>query len=170
MIALLETFFGSKVGRYIAEIVLVLALVGTAVLHYEHKGAAEELGKLKSSSVALVAKAQKDITRETAAHAADVKANQEKTDAALTANIVLQSELTQRVRDFDAYRAKHPDLPRTASGSSPTGSGECGVAGCGDVAVQLAERGNDLADSLGQTVAALQSCQRDRDSLTGLPK
>lgn len=170
MITLIETIFGSKVGRFIAELLLVLALVGAAVLHFEHKGATEELGKLKTSSVALVAKANAEIAKETTAHAADVKANQEKTDAALVANTALSAQLDSRVRDFDAYRRLHPDVPRAGGVTAATSAGECGATSCGDLVVRLAERGNELADSQGRLVASLQSCQRDRDSLTGLPE
>ena len=170
MITLIESIFGSTAGRVIAEIVLILALMCAVVLHYEHKGAKEELGKLQKSSSALIAKAQKEIAVETAAHAADVKANQEKLDAALAQVTATNDLLAQRVQDFDAYRRAHPNVPRSGGVTPATGDGSCGAQSCGDLAVQLAERGNDLADSLGQAVAALQSCERDRDSLTGLPK
>lgn len=170
MITLIESIFGSKVGRFIAELVLVLALAAAVILHYEHKGATEELGKLTTSSAALVAKANKDIAQETAAHVADVKANQEKTNAAIAANTALSAQLDSRVRDFDAYRRAHPDVPRSSGGPSAAQPGSCGATSCGDLAVQLAERGNDLARSDGELAASLQSCQRDRDSLTGLPE
>jgi hypothetical protein len=169
MISIIEGIFGSKVGRIVAEIVLVLALIAAVVLHFEHKGAREELAKLQKSSAALVAKADADIAKETAAHVADVKANQEKTDAALAANTALQSALDQRVRDFDAYRRAHPDVPRSASGPGPASGGECGATSCGDLASQLAKAGDELAGSAGALSATLQSCQRDRDSLTGEP-
>lgn len=170
MIALIESIFGSKAGRFIAEMLLILALVGAVILHYEHVGAADELGKLKTSSTALIAKATKDIQAQTAAHAADVKANQEKTDAALAANTALQSDLDQRVRDFDAYRRAHPDVPSTTGGPVAASGGECGTQDCGSLASQLAKAGNELATSAGALDATLASCQRDRDSLTGLPK
>lgn len=170
MIALLETLLGSKVGRWIAEALVIGLLLTAAILHFEHKGATEELGKLQTSSTKLIKQANADIVKETAAHAADVKANQEKADAALTANTALALDRDQRVRDFDAYRRAHPDVPRAGSEPAVAGAGECGATSCGDLASRLAKAGNELADSQGQLIATLQSCQRDRDSLTGLPK
>jgi hypothetical protein len=170
MIALIESVFGIKIPAWIIEIVLIAALSLGAVLYFEHKGATEELGKLKTSSAALIVKASKDIAVETAAHAADVKANQEKTDAALAQVTATNNLLAERVRDFDAYRRSHPDVPRAGGNTVATQPGECGASSCGDLAVRLAERGNELAGSLGAVVASLQSCQRDRDSLTGLPR
>lgn len=170
MITIIEAILGSKFGRIVAEILAVVLLGSFLVLHFEHKGATEELAKLKVSSTVLIAKARKDIQDETAAHAADVKANQEKTNAALAANTLTQRALTQRVHDFDAYRASHPDVSRPTGGSSTASAGECGATSCGDLASGLAKTGNELADSNGQLSAALQSCQRDRDSLTGLPR
>lgn len=170
MIAIIEGIFGSKVGRFLAELVLVLILITAVILHFKHEGAKEIIAKLQTSSAQLVAKANTDIAREVSQHQADVKANQEKTDAALAANTALQSDLDQRVRDFDAYRRAHPNVPRAASGSVAALGGECGALSCGDLASALAAAGNELADSQGQLTASLQSCQRDRDSLTGLPK
>lgn len=170
MIAILEAILGSKTGRIVAEILAGAAIVTIFALHFEHKGATTELAKLQVSSTKLIAQAQKDIQAETAKHAADVKANQEKTNAALAANAALQSSLSQRVRDFDAYRRAHPDVPRPAGGFSAAQPGECGASSCGDLAVQLATAGDELAGSSGKLAVALQSCQRDRDSLTGLPK
>jgi hypothetical protein len=170
MITIIESIFGSKLGRFIAEVLAAVALVAIFVLHYEHKGATEELGKLQQSSAALIAKANEDIAKETAAHAADVKANQEKIDEALAANSALGTTLAQRVRDFNAYRAAHPDVPRPSGVSGATGEGSCGATSCGDIAGRLAEAGNELAASVGELTATLQGCQRDRDSLTGLPR
>lgn len=170
MITLIATMWGSKVGKVLIEIVLIIAMLFGIRAYLEHEGAAAELGKLQTSSVALVAKANDDIVKETAAHVAEVKSNQEKTNAALAANTALQSSLDQRVRDFDAYRRSHPDVSHTAGGSVTAVSGECGVESCGDLASRLAKAGDELADSQGALVATLQSCQRDRDALTGLPK
>lgn len=170
MITIIESIFGSTAGRVIAEVLAAVLLVTAIVLHLEHKGATEELGKLQKSSTTLIAKANADIVKETSAHAADVKANQEKTNAALAANTATQLALTQRVRDFNAYRASHPDVPRSVSGPAVAVSGECGATSCGDLAGQLAKAGDELAGSLGQVTVSLQSCQRDRDSLTGLPE
>lgn len=170
MISIIESIFGSKVGRVIAEILVVLLLIFVYTMHLEHVGAKDELAKIQKSSAALIASARADITKETSAHAADIQANTEKTNAALAANTHLRGELDQRVRDFDAYRRAHPDVPRTGGGPLAAGAGECGTQDCGDLAVQLAERGNELAGSLGELTASLQSCERDRDSLTGLPR
>lgn len=170
MITIIESIFGSTAGRVIAEILAAVLLITALVLHFEHKGATEELGKLKASSTQLIAKANKDIQDEIVAHAADVQANQGKTNAALAANTATQLALTQRVRDFNAYRASHPDISRANGGTAATLPGECGATSCGDIAGQLAKAGDELAGSLGQVTASLQSCQRDRDSLTGLPE
>lgn len=170
MITLIATMWGSKLGKWFIEIALVLVLIFGIRAYLLHEGSSGELDKLKVSSAALIIKAEQNIQTETAAHAADVKANQEKTNAALAANATLQSQLTQRVRDFDAYRAGHPDVPRAGGGPVATSTGECGAQSCGDLASRLATVGNELAATQGALVATLQSCQRDRDSLTGLPK
>lgn len=169
MIMLIETIFGSKIGRTIAEALMIVVLVGMASLYLEHRGALGELAKLQKSSTELLAKAQKDIQTETAKHAADVKANEEKTNAVLAANAALGGALDQRVRDFDAYRASHPDVPRSAGGPDAAGGGECGLISCGELASRALQDANRLARSSADLSAALQSCQRDRDSLTGMP-
>lgn len=162
--------FDLNIPQWVIEIIAVLGIAGAAVLYLEHRGATDELAKLKSSSAKLLTKAQAAIDKETQAHAAEVAANQEKTDAALKAYDAVSGMLDDRVRDFDAYRASHPDLPRPAGGPAAAPDRSCGTQSCGDLAVQLAERGNDLARSVGELSATLQSCQRDRDALTGLPK
>lgn len=170
MITIIEAILGSKLGRIVAEILAVVLLIGSYTLYVKHEGASAELAKLKASSTTLIAKAQKDIQDETAAHTADVKANGEKTNAVLAANANLQSQLAERVRDFDAYRKAHPGVPRPVSGPVTASGGECGATSCGDLASQLAKVGDQLAASNGALSAELQSCQRDRDSLTGLPR
>jgi hypothetical protein len=170
MITLIEMILGSKVGRVIAEILIVLALLAAATLYLEHRGATQELAKLKDSSTKLLAKANKAIATETTQHAADNAENQEKFDAALKVNAQLSDTLDQRVREFDAYRASHPDVARPAGGSGPAEPGECGSHSCGDLAVLLANTGDELARVNGELSAALQACQRDRDSIVGWPK
>ena len=161
---------GISVPTWVMELAVGLALLGGGILYFEHRGAREELGKLQVSSAALVAKAEKTIRAETEKHAADNAANLEKLDAANRDNAALGSALDQRVRDFDAYRRAHPDVPRPAGGPAAPVGGECGAQSCSDLAVQLAERGNDLARSVADLTAALQAAERDRDSLTGLPR
>ena len=170
MIALIEKMFGISIPAWIIEAVLIASLATGAYLWIEHRGASEELSKLKTSSAALIVKANADIAKETAAHAADVKANQEKLDAALATATIANNALADSVRGFDAYRRQHPDVPRPAGGPVATSGGECGDTSCGDLASRLAKVGDELAASQGQLVATLQSCERDRDSLTGLPK
>lgn len=148
-------------------ILAALAFLGCGVLYLEHRGATQELAKLQKSSTALIAKAAAEVERETALHAADVEANQEKLNATQAANAALSDALDKRVRDFDAYRRSHPAVQNSAGGPVAASSGECGAQSCADLAVQLAERGNDLARSNGELVAALQAAQRDRDALTG---
>lgn len=170
MIALIEAAFGIKVPAWVIEIVLAALLVGSAALYLEHHGAAGELAKLQKSSAALIESARVEVAKEAAQHAADVQANTEKLNAALAANTDLNTQLAQRVRDFNAYRASHPDVSRPAGGSVTTVNGECGHQSCGDLAGQLAAAGNQLARSVGDLSASLEACQRDRDSLTGLPR
>lgn len=170
MITILEGFLGSKVGRIIAEILLVLVLFFGYRAHVQHEAANQALAKLQTSSSQLVAKKNAEIVAEISAHAADVKANQEKTDATLTAVTLLAADRDSRVRDFNAYRRLHADVPRSSSGPAAALEGECGAQSCGDLASRLAAAGNDLAASAGALSAELESCQRDRDSLTGLPK
>ena len=170
MITIIESIFGSKLGRVLAEVLAALALIAVLVLHYEHKGASQALAKLETSSAQLVVKAQAEIAKEAASHQADVKANQEKTDAALAQVATTNNALSNSVRDFDAYRRAHPDVSRPRGGLNATPGGNASTVDYGAIAVQLAEVGNELARSAGDLAASLQSCQRDRDSLTGLPR
>lgn len=152
---------------WLIEVVAALAIVGGGLGWFAHHERGIELAKLQKSSTELIAKAQKTIAQETAQHALDNANNQGKLNEQLKTNAILGSALDSRVRDFESYRRAHSNLPRPASGSAPAGSGECGSLQCGDLAVQLAELGNKLARSDGDLSAALSSCQRDRDSLTG---
>lgn len=170
MISLIESALGISVPKWVVEAVLIGLLALSAVLYLEHRGATHELAKLQRSSAALIAKADAQITAETTKHNADVAANQEKLDAALAANSYLQSRLAQRVRDFDAYRRAHPDLPRPSPAPAARTGGDAGAVDFGALAEGLAQRGDELADAVGQLRAALQGCERDRDSLTGLPE
>jgi hypothetical protein len=170
MIAIIEAVFGSKVGRVLAEIAFVALLIGAAVLHFEHKGAEGEITRLQKSSNALIDSAKNEIASINERHAAAVKANQEKTDAALAQVTTTNALLADSVRRFDAYRRAHPDVASAPGKPAPAAGGECGTQSCGDLASRLAQAGNELANSQGQLVATLESCQRDRDSLTGLPK
>jgi len=167
MLTLIETIFGSKIGRIIGEVLLILALLAAAVLYLEHRGATRELAKLHESSTKLIATANANIAKETAQHNADNAANQEKLNATLSASHALGDALDRSVRNFNAYRSNHPDVPYPASGPGAASGGECGFVSCGNVAGVLAERGDDLARANGELAATLQACQRDRDSLKG---
>lgn len=168
--SILAKLFGISVPTWAVEIVAVLALVGGALGWFAHHERGVEIAKLQKSSAALVAKANKTVAAETAQHTASDHANQEKLNAAIAASNVLGSALAQRVRDFDAYRKSHPGLPRPAGNSVAAPDRESSAVDFGAIALELAERGNELADSVGQLRASLQACQRDRDSLTGLPR
>jgi hypothetical protein len=170
VISLIEAVFGSKIGRIIAEIVLALIATAALVLHFEHKGAAAELGRLKASSTELIEKVRAANDADTKQYQAAVAASQEKANAAIAARATLQSQLANSVRQFDAYRHSHPAVAGAGGPGSAAGSGECGSQDCGAVAEGLAVRGNELAGSLGAVSADLQSCQRERDALTGEPK
>jgi hypothetical protein len=164
----------SSLELKLAALGLLLA-VCTGYLAYEHhhliaEGKASELALLKVSSDTLKAKVKEAIDQTNASHQADEKANQEKLNAALTAANSLSGALDKRVRDFDTYRRTHPDVARPPGGPPVTGGGECGTLSCGDLASELAVRGDGLARSVGELTSTLQACQRDRDSLTGLPK
>ncbi|HEV2178360.1 MAG TPA: hypothetical protein VGU20_31180 [Stellaceae bacterium] len=169
MIALIEGLFGIKVPAWLIEAVLAFLLIAGAALYLEHRGAREELAKLQESSTKLLDQAKKDIQTQTDRHTADVKANEGKTDAAIAAANALSDALDQRVRDFDAYRASHPDVPRSSGEPGAAGGGECGLVSCGELAGRALQDGNRLARSVVDLSAELQSCQRDRDSLNGLP-
>jgi len=159
-----------KVPTWAVELVAVLALVGSGILYFEHKGATHELAKLQVSSTKLLASANATIKQETDKHAQDVANNQSMLATELAANDALRGQLDQRLRDFDAYRRAHPNVPRPAPGPTAPVAGECGARSCGDVVEELAMRGDQLAADAADVSAALRSCQRDRDALTGLPK
>ena len=170
MTSLIAKLFGLTIPTWVIELVALLALSATGVLYLEHRGATHELQKLEVSSAKLLTSTKQQIAAEVKAHAADVAANQEKLNEALDSNAALQSQLDQRVRDFDAYRRAHAPVARAPSQPAAAASGECGAQSCGDLAERLAERGNELATSIGELRAGLQACERDRDSLTGLPE
>jgi preprotein translocase subunit SecD len=170
MITLIEAIFGSKVGRVIAEIVLALALIGGAMLYLEHRGAEKVMAKLEKSSDEVKQQAAKQIATNNADHAAKVKTNEATTQAALDAAHKLGDALDDSVRQFDAYRRAHPAVARSASGPAAAEPGECGTRSCSDIIVFLGQRGDDLARSVAELTAILQGAQRERDSLTGLPK
>jgi len=167
--SLIEKLFGVGIPAWVVEVIAVLALVGGGILYFEHRGASGELAKLQASSTKLIAKAQGKIAAEAKRHQSDNAANQEKLNDALVSNNDLTTRLASSLRDFEAYRRAHPDVPRPTSGPVAASSGECGARSCGDLAEELAVRGNELAGSVGELSANLSACQRDRDSLTGLP-
>lgn len=169
MITLIESVLGISVPRWVIELVLAALVLGGATLYLEHRGAARELAKLQVSSARVIAQAKDQINADTASYAAAQSVNQGKLNAALKSNSDLNAALAQRVRDFAAYRASHPDVARSNGATVATSSGECGARSCGDLAQELAERGTELAGAAGQAAAALGSCQRDRDALTGKP-
>lgn len=170
MISLIEAIFGSKVGRLLAEIAFALIVIFGAYHYVEHKGAAAEIGKLQAASAQLVTSVTQHNAADTKQYEAAGVANQEKTNAALAANASLSTRLADSVRDFDAYRRAHPGVASTTGADGAAQPGECGLEDCGAVVERLAVRGNELAGSTGQLSADLQSCQRDRDALTGEPK
>lgn len=169
MITLIESVLGVSVPRWVIELVLAVLLVGSAALYLEHRGAQHELAKLQRSSAALVAKAEKQITRDASDYAAAQKANQEMLDAAQAAYAREHADLDDSVRKYDAYRKAHPDVARTPRQPGAASGGECGARDCGAVVEELAVRGNELAGSLGGLASGLQACERDRDALTGKP-
>lgn len=170
MILLITKLFGSTAGKWIAEILFALLAVGGVVLYLEHRGATQELTKLQKSSAALVQQTEQRNALDYDKYQAAATANQEKTNAALSANASLSARLADSVRGFDAYRRAHSPVASPTGAGGATSSGECGSEDCGAVVERLAVRGNELAGSDGALSADLQSCQRDRDALTGEPK
>lgn len=169
MITAIEGMLGISVPKWVIEAALALLLGLFLIAHFEHVGAARALAKLQKSSAALIAKAQTQIAHDTQQYSAAQKANQEKTDEATTRVTALQSELAASVQQYQAYRRSHPDVSRPAGGSQPASAGAAGPDQRDAIIVRLAERGNELAGSVGELSVQLQSCQRDRDALTGLP-
>ncbi len=170
MISIIEALFGSKVGRVLAEILFGLILAAALVLHFEHEGAKQALAKMQASSAELVQTVTRQNAQTTAQYEAAVAANQEKTHEAQASVATLQSRLADSVRQYDAYRSAHPDVAGAAGAGGAAQPGECGPEDCGALVERLAVRGNELAGSVGDLSADLQSCQRDRDALTGQPR
>lgn len=167
MITIIEKLFGSTIGRILAEIAFAGLLLGAFILHYEHKGATSELTKLQVSSAALLHEAQTKIEGDARDYQAAQAANEEKTNEALQTSAQLNQSLADSVRQYDAYRRQHPTVQSPPSPGVAAQPGECGPEDCGAVIDRLAVHGNELAGSVGQLGADLQSCQRDRDALTG---
>jgi hypothetical protein len=163
-------FFGLNVPAWAVEIVAVAALIGGGVLYERHVGAEKVIANLRTSSVELIDRKTRENAETTARYEAQAKDNAEKLNNATAAQAAAVDVLTQRVRDFDAYRRAHPDVARPAGPGGAAPVGECGDRPCGEVAVQLAEGGNGLARAVAGLIPALQACQADRDALTGLPK
>lgn len=170
MIALIEMVLGSKVGRWVAEFVLAALVIGVGVLYLEHRGASHEFAKLQKSSTALVAKVTRQNADAAARYRASVAQNQEKLHADEARAIALRTQLDDSVRNFAAYRRAHPDVARAPGQPSAAAGGEPGAVDFGAIAVRLGEVGNELAGSVADLRGALQSCERDRDSLTGEPR
>lgn len=174
MISAILKLFGFAVVpawvTWLVEGTAIVALCTSGVLYLEHRGAAKDLAKLQKSSTALIAKANATIATETAQHERDNAANLEKLTSANAAYAALDNALAERLREFDAYRRAHPSVARSGGGPVATSAGECGALSCGDLASQLAKAGNELAGAAGRLSAALEACQRDRDSLTGAPR
>lgn len=169
MITALEGIFGITVPKWIIEVVLAALLFLFLVAHFEHKGAEAELGKLQKSSAVLIAKAQTQITHDAEQYSSAQKANQEKTDEATASVTTLQSQLADSVRQYQAYRSSHPSVSHTVSQPVAAPAGASSPDQRDTIIVRLAERGNELAGSVASLSAQLQSCQRDRDALSGLP-
>lgn len=148
----------------------LLAAICIWLLWHDHKIIAAHDAQLVATGAAIKAHAEKRIADLTLQHAAEVAANQGKLDEALKTNGALSDSLDQRVRDFEAYRRSHPSVAGSSSGSSAAVSGECGALSCGELASRALQDSEQLARSVGELSAVLPGCQRDRDSLTGLPK
>lgn len=164
------SLLGLKVPAWVYEVVAGILIAALIAGYLEHRGALGEIAKLQKSSVKVQQDAQKEIDRNNTDHAKEVTANEAKTKAAVDAANHLGDALDNSVRQFDAYRRAHPAVASPPGGSAAAGLGECGAQSCSDLAVQLAERGDELARSNGELAAALQGAQRERDALTGLPK
>lgn len=113
------------------------------------------------------------IAKLTTDHAAEVLENERATQLQLATNALQHTadlvRVRERVRQLEAYRQGHPDVARPApnteagsGGERSAGEGPSGLGGLGDVAATLADATRDLS-------VALESCSKDRDSLTGKP-
>lgn len=158
------------------EIVAVLAIVGGAVGWFAHHERGIEVEKLHKSGTELEAKVEKANAATTGAYNAGVQSNQEKVDEAHHQVAEATAKRDAVAADFAKWVQQHPSgnpnagVARTGGQSTAAGNGECGSRSCADLAIQLVHDGDNLARDLGLVTADLQGCQRDRDSLTGLPK
>lgn len=158
------------------EITAVLAIAGGAVGWFAHHERGVELAKLKKSGTELEAKVEKANAATTAAYQAGVQSNQEKVDAAHNDVAKASAERDAVAAAFTQWVRQHPSsnansgVARPGGQPAPAGNGECGSRSCAELAIQLVQDGDNLARDLGLVTTDLYACQRDRDSLTGLPR
>lgn len=166
---------GASLTAKIVEVVAVLAITTGAITGFAVHERGIEVAKLHKSGTELEAKVEKANAATTSAYQAGVNSNQGKLDEAHHDVETVTAQRDAVASAFALWVRQHPGSSPNAGvarpGSQPeaAGNGECGYLSCADLAIQLVQDGDNLARDLGLVTADLQSCQRDRDSLTGLP-
>lgn len=174
--SLLAKLFGLNLPAWVVEVAAAAAIAATALLWFAHHERGIELAKLQKSGRELEAKVEKANAATTAAYEAGSKSNQEKLDAAHHDVDAVSSQRDAVASAFALWVRQHPGsnpdpgVARPPGQPAAAGNGECGPRSCADLAVQLVQDGDNLARDLGLVTADLYACQRDRDSLTGLPR
>lgn len=174
--SLITKLLGISLPAWVVEVVAVLAIGGAGLGWFAHHERGIELAKLEKSSEKVKAEAAKQIADNTAAHAAADQQNQEKLDAAHKDVDTASAQRNAVATAFAQWVRQHPGSGANGAVARPAGQpatandGECGSRRCADLALELVRDGDNLARDLGLVSADLQACQRDRDSLTGLPK
>jgi hypothetical protein len=151
-----------------AAIIGTILISGYVFVHRCH-AAEDDMKSINAQSAALLVVANAHIAQLTADHAKEIKANEIIYTTELKDNAAQHTADLVRLRQLDAYRQSHPDVARPGTGSEGSGSGSGSedkgpgsFTGLGLVAAALADATRDLTTSL-------DTCTRDRDSLTGKP-
>lgn len=145
---------------------LVVAM-GILALHVYHAGERHEVAALAAQSAKLVAQAQAQLEAQQADYNKQLGTLQERLNATIQADTAQHTLDAQRLRDFDAYRRAHPDVPSPSGGQGAGGNGAGGAQPGGDVFERLGSVALELADAVRAEARALNACVAERNALTG---
>lgn len=131
--------------------------------------AEDALKSIAAQSKVLLDAANAKIKTDAADHATALAANKVIYETELKDNSAQHTADLERLRKLDAYRKAHPDVARAAEGSGGSTGGD-GSAGKSDLSFAgLGNMAAGLSDALRDSVTALDTCTRERDSLVGKP-
>jgi hypothetical protein len=152
-------------AKLIAGALLLTIITGSFLAYTYHErsiGSEKELAALKKSSAELIAKDDAEIAELTAKYDKVTADLLEKTDEADKANTARAASDADRLRQFNAYRSQLAKLQGAASPAKAPSGGTSSPNQSEDFIGELGLAGVALADSLRDTVTALNACMEDR--------